>query len=111
MKHCFLIVLLMVVSPAMPAKQSGFDLICHYFEILDIKLQNEEMSGQQKFEFINSRVIKGLSNSNPARETWDVVMYAVPDERYEMFQYTVNEVLGSGWKCDAMNKHIASVSQ
>jgi len=52
-------------------------------------------------------VSKELETNSAARQAWEVIAYAVADERYEMYQATAAELLKSDWQCAFMKKHIA----
>ncbi len=91
------------------AGSSDFDAVCQHFSTLDKKLKSDKLSNKQRREFINGLVAKTLADDSPARQALDVVVYAVPAERYEMFQFTAQEVTGKNWSCESMNKLMDSV--
>lgn len=104
----FVLALLLVSYSAISAK-NDFDRLCDYFEKLDKTPTIKIMSKSQKFAFINQFVAKNLAVNSSARKTWEVVVYAVPDERYDMVQATSMELLKKNWKCNVMKKHISNV--
>ena len=90
---------------------SDFDKICRYFEELDNALAMKKMTNSQKAAFISERVTNNLKVNSSARKTWEVVIYAVPEERYEMVQSTATELLKTNWQCKAMKKHISMTGE
>lgn len=104
----FILVLLLVSYSAISA-ENDFDRLCDYFEKLDKAPTINIMSKSQKFAFINKFVVEGLPVNSSARKTWEVVFYAVPEERYGMVQATSMELLKKSWKCNVMKKHISNV--
>lgn len=104
----FVLVLFLVSFSAISA-ENDFDRLCDYFEKLDKTPTIKIMSRSQKFSFVNEFVVEGLPVTSSARKTWEVVVYAVPDERYDIVQATSMELLNKNWKCNVMKKHISNV--
>ena len=109
MKMLFRMFLLLCMFFPLPvlSAESDFDKMCHYFEELDNTSVINKMSSSQKAEFISKRITKNLKADSAARQTWEVVIYAVPEERYEMVKSTATELLKTKWQCNAMKKHIS----
>ncbi|MFK5914034.1 MAG: hypothetical protein QM484_06640 [Woeseiaceae bacterium] len=109
----FRIVLLLSFFISYPAlsTENDFDKMCNYFKSLDIKLTSNKMTVVQKKEFIDALVVNNLQEDSFARKSWDVVTYAVPEERYCMIKSTAEELLKTDWKCIAMKKHISKTGK
>lgn len=110
MFRLFLLITLLVPFPVFAA-ENDFDKVCSYFEKLDSVLTHKKMTKSQKAKYISALVTKELKVNSSARETWEVVIYAVPEERYEIYKSTAVELLNADWKCDAMKKHIAMAGE
>lgn len=101
-----IVLLCLIISFPAFSYESDFDKLCGYFDMLDKTIANKNMSVSQKAEFIDKRVKKNLEKNSPARQTWEVIIYAVPNERYEMVMSTAHEILKNNWQCDSMKKHL-----
>ena len=101
-----LILSVFISSPVFSA-ENDFDKMCGYYERLDHALAINKMSSSQKTDFINNLVVNNLSENSSARKTWDVIIYAVPEERYDMVKSTAKELLQRDWKCEFMKKYIS----
>lgn len=97
--------------PVACAQQSDFDKLCIYFKNLNQVLENKSLSKIQQLEFINKQVDESIDKDSPARLAWETVVYAMPDERYEIFKYTAEEVSGKSWRCDAMKRNMLTVGE
>ena len=95
------------------AVDNDFDKVCGYFEQLDsILAKNKKvMNNTQQADFISQLVKKELYVNSSAREAWEVIIYAVPEERYGMYKFTAEEILKSSWQCGAMKKHISHTGE
>jgi len=82
--------------------ENDFDKLCGYYKDLSGSSKQELMSKAQNLEFINKKVQKGLKETSQARQAWEVVVYAVPEERYDIFKSTTVELLGTEWACKEM---------
>jgi len=100
-----------ITSFSVYSAENDFDKMCGYFKELDNTLVINKLNQTQREAFINQRVIKNLKVNSPARQTWEVVIYAVPEERYDMVQSTAVELLKTSWRCDAMMKYISTVGK
>jgi len=69
------------------------------------------MTATQKYDFISELVMKELNANSAARQAWEVIGYAVPDERYEIYQSTAEEILKSKWQCASIKKHISNTGK
>jgi len=108
----FKIILLLVFIPLpVNSATNDFDLICNYFEKLDKTLLKKKMTKSQKADFISKLVKDNLDVNSSARKTWEVVLYAVPVERYSMVQSTATELLKTRWQCEVMEKHISMTGE
>lgn len=107
------VLLLLFILVPLPAysEASDFDKMCGYFEKLDNALTTKKMTKSQKAAFISKLVIENLEVNSSARKTWEVVLYAVPEERYEMVQSTATELLKKNWQCDVMKKYISMTGE
>ena len=111
MNSKILVALGCILSFSVFSQGNDFDKFCRYFEMLDKDLAIKSMSDLQKTDFISELVTQNIENNSPARQIWEVIIYAVPDERYEIFQSTANELLKKNWKCYSMKKHILMVGE
>lgn len=106
-----LFLLTIFASFPLHAADNDFDKVCNYFVQLDSVASQRVMSKPQKADFITNRVKKELIEASSARDAWQVIVYAVPEERYEIYKATAEEILDKNWRCDAMQKHIASTGE
>lgn len=90
---------------------NDFDKVCRYFDMLDNALMQKKMSNVQKADYISALVSKELKVNSAARQAWEVIVYAVQDERYEMYKSTAKEILHTDWQCAAMKKHISTTGE
>ena len=109
--RAFVLLIFLLTSLSASAAENNFDKVCGYFEKLDSTLIQAKMTPTQKAKFISALVTKELETDSAARQTWEVLAYAVPVERYEMYQATAAELLKSNWQCDFMKKQIASTGK
>jgi len=98
----YFFVILMLFSTSTCSAENDFDKLCGYFKDLSSSSKQELMTKTQKLEFINKKVQKELNETSSARQAWEVVVYAVPEERYEIFKSTTTELLGTEWSCKEM---------
>lgn len=98
----FFFVTLMLISSLSISAENDFDKLCGYFKDLSAFNNKDKMTKTQRLEFINKRVNKELSETSLARQAWEVVIYAVPEERYALFKSTTVELLGKEWSCNEM---------
>ncbi len=107
-----IILLLCALLPATVFSASNdFDEMCDYFTKLDKTLAIKNMSKSQQTAFINERIIKNLKENSSARKIWEVIIYAVPEERYEMVKSTAIELLHKDWQCKSMKNHISKTGK
>lgn len=103
-----LIAFTLLASSCVTAADNDFDKVCNYFQQLDSLIAKKAMSNSQKADYISKHVNEELKASSPAREAWEVIVYAVPEERYDIYKSTAEEILGKTWRCDSMLKQIAT---
>lgn len=106
--RAFVFFVFLLTPLSVSSAENDFDKVCGYFKKLDHALLQQKMTHTQKANFISGLVTRELETNSAARQAWEVVGYAVPDERYEMYQSTAAELLKSNWQCFFMKKHIAS---
>jgi len=111
MRSYILLFILLLFSFPLYSAENDFDKVCSYFEKLDIELARTKMTKSQKANFINKLVNSELKLNSSARKSWEVIVYAVPEERYDIYQITAVELLKSSWKCDAMKKLIVTTGE
>ena len=92
----------MLFSTTACSAESDFDKLCGYFKELSVSNNKELVTKTLKFKFINEKVQKELIETSSARQAWEVVVYAVPEERYDIFKSTTIELLGTQWSCKEM---------
>jgi hypothetical protein len=85
--------------------------MCIYFDQLNEALVSKKVSAVERMQFIDKIVTEELSEQNTAKQLWEVLKYAVPDERYELFKSTAEEQLGHAWECKSMEKLISSTGK
>jgi len=84
--RALLFFIFLLSSHSVSSAENDFDKVCDFFKKLD----------------------SALIQRNAARQAWEVIGYAVPNERYEIYQSTAKELLKSNWQCSFMEKHISS---
>lgn len=104
------IVFLFLAAPAYSA-ESDFDKVCGYFVKLQTEISNRPLSKDQRADYISKLVNNELHDSSPAREAWELIIYAVPEERYEIYSTSAEEVTGKKWQCKAMEQLISTTGQ
>jgi len=116
MKRIYFIFVLALFSirPAFSADHtslsaSDYDLVCQYFNQLQDVLSKSELTTTERGNFIASHVNKNLKQDSVARALWNVIIYAVPDERYVMFKTTTEEQTKKPWDCASM-KNLAKTA-
>ncbi|CAA0123418.1 Uncharacterised protein [BD1-7 clade bacterium] len=87
---------------------SGFDLVCHYFNELENDDGLSQMSGAERFNFIEQRIKASLPESDYAYLTWDALVLS-PEERYSLFTQAATEVTKQPWSCESMDRLSSSV--
>ena len=90
---------------------SDYDQVCEYFDQLQDEISTKTLTPKQRGQFISDRVNKHLGELSHARELWEVIRYAVPEERYEMFKVTAEEQTGKAWECESMRRLISSAGE
>ena len=98
----YVFVILLLFSTTACSVENDFDKLCGYFKELSAAKNKASMNKSQKFKFINEKVQKELNETSSARQAWEVVVYAVPEERYDIFKSTTTELLGTQWSCKEM---------
>ncbi|MCW8935147.1 MAG: hypothetical protein OQK98_10520 [Gammaproteobacteria bacterium] len=100
----YIFIILMLFSTTSCSAENDFDKLCGYFKELSASSDKASMNKAQKLKFINDRVLKELDDTSNAKQAWDVIVYAVPEERYEIFKSTTTEILGTDWSCKEMQE-------
>ena len=98
----YVFVILMLFSTTACSVENDFDKLCGYFKELSASNKKELMNKTQKLKFINEKVQKELNENSSARQAWEVVVYALPEERYDIFKSTTTEILATEWSCKEM---------
>lgn len=82
---------------------NDFDMVCRYFYELEKLVESEQLTSDQRNDFIMSRLDENLPAS-PARTSWEAVSYAIPEDRYEIYKTGAESALGVDWSCRPMEK-------
>lgn len=90
---------------------SDYDRICGYFDQLKDQISEKILTASKREQFISERVNKGIPQQSDARTLWEVIRYAVPGERYEMFKVTAEEQVGHSWECASMEQLISTTGE
>jgi hypothetical protein len=86
------------------AADNDFDIVCHIFKELQNNPDLDKLSDQQRAAFVAQRINKSLDASSAARISWEAVVSAEPEQRYEIYKSGAEEVLNQSWACEPMNK-------
>lgn len=106
-KKFFIVVILALYATAtVRSSVSDFDKVCGYFENLRIETTSKKLSKTDKLDFINNLVKKELKPDSYARLAWEVVVFAAPEVRYELYKTSAQETTKNTWQCNAMEKLI-----
>ena len=81
---------------------TDFDYVCDSFNELNRHPSLESLSPEDRFTFINKKVIDLPSSSN-ARKVWELLS-ATTDEKYSLFKQAADEVTGNEWSCISMEE-------
>lgn len=109
-KNIIIILLSMLVSVACSAG-NDFDKVCGYFEKLQTQVVKGQFSNNERLDFINVHVRKELDSISAARMAWDVVIYASPDIRYELYKTSAEDAVQEKWQCEAMQRLISTTGK
>jgi hypothetical protein len=101
MKSRLAILLIAVLTPACAQKQKDFDLVCEYFNQLEVQLDQQVMTPLERSEFILDKVVNNLSETSNARIAWEAITNAA-SERYALFVEAAESSGVSHWQCPAM---------
>ncbi len=93
------------------AQQSDFDRVCGYFKGMQKELAKSSMTNKDKAIYITKLVNKNLKVTSPARETFELVMQATAEVRYELYQTSAQEVTKAKWECAAMQKLLPTTGE
>lgn len=95
----------MLVTLTSCGKVNDFDLVCGYFDKLDIKNNKKDLSPEKKYHFINNLVKKNISSNSPAVQSWNAVIAYLPSEgRYNLYKDAAEVTLKKTWQCTSMEK-------
>lgn len=95
---------LLISSFSIHAKESDFNKICHYFQLLEKQKNVGKMSIIERNDFILGKINTNLKTNSNARVAWEAIGSADGSLRYELFQSSAESVVKSKWKCKAMKK-------
>lgn len=102
-KAIILFIALCIYIPTSFAANNDYDKVCSYFTQLQVKLSHHSLTNKQRAAFLNNLINKHLRADNPVRQSWEALLSAVPNQRYEIFKETAKEVGGmSNWQCAPM---------
>lgn len=107
----FLYGLPVVATENASSDEAGYDLICQYFIDLDEVVSKGAVTPVQREQFVSARVNAHIAKQSDPWALWDTIRYAVPEERYEMFKSTVEEITGKAWECKSMEQLISTVGE
>lgn len=83
--------------------KDDFQVVCEYFQELE-KLENiDEMTFEDRNDFILTRIEKNISGS-AVNVSWEAVSYAAPEQRYEIFKMGAESELNKVWDCSSMER-------
>lgn len=86
------------------AEMNDFDMVCGYFQELSKQANVDKMSHLERNDFIVSKINKNLPDKSNAKSAWQAISAAVAEQRYELYQSSVESVLKKKWQCNAMEK-------
>ena len=114
--YLLMAVILVYAGPAFPGgidpePASDYDQVCRYFDQLQNEISSKTLTPKQRGQFISDRVAMHLEEQSHARELWEVIRYAVAEERYEMFKVTAEEQTGKTWSCKSMRQLASSAGE
>jgi len=110
-KNILSILSLLLISGPVLSANNDFNTVCGYFDKLHMELSNRQLSKIERRNYISSLVKKGLSSDSAARSAWEVVIYAVPEQRYDLYKTSAEETTNKKWQCDSMEKLIATAGE
>lgn len=88
---------------------SDFDKTCEFFVELSKSPGIDQMSANDKHVFIMERM--NTLEDGDAKAAWNAITYAVPEEKYELFEQVAHDSEGSkDWHCSAMKLLVPSVN-
>ena len=103
MKSNMFAALLCVVSiSGCSEKEKDFDLVCDYFNQLEIQLNQKVMTPSEKGNFILEKVMNNLSQESDAAIAWNAIAAAEPSERYNLFVSAAESSGIMNFRCPAM---------
>jgi len=100
-----------LVSSSAIATGSDFDKVCGYFENLQVEISKRNLSKTERKNFITNLVEKELKADSAARQAWEVVFFAVPEVRYELYKTSAEDASKYKWHCKAMEKLIPTTGK
>jgi hypothetical protein len=102
----FFILLLMAFISGCARDERDFNLLCDYFNELDLHLEKQELAPEVRWAFIQERVINNLPETSNARTAWIAISSASPEFRYELFVEAAKSVGLPNWQCPALQKWV-----
>lgn len=103
--------ILICFSLTAASAENDFDIVCGIFSVLQNKSDLAKLSPQQRGAFVIERVKNNLDVTSNARVSWEAIVSAVPNQRYEIFKYGAEEVLGKPWTCRPMEQLAATAGE
>lgn len=103
-----LIIFIFVVLTACSQK-NDFDTLCTYFDLLEKETKLNEMTAQDKFNYINNLIKLNLKLDSDARVSWNAIVNLAAEKRYQMF---IEAAYGSSkktWQCSSMKMIIGAL--
>ena len=88
---------------------NDFDRVCHYFEALEKSPKQENLSSQERNQFILKKINQNLDPHSDAKIAWEAISRATSEQRYELFKSGAESALKNNWECSAM-KRLANVT-
>ncbi|GLQ33587.1 hypothetical protein [Litoribrevibacter albus] len=87
---------------------SDFDKTCEFFVELSQSPGIDWMSANDKNIFIMERM--NTLEDGDAKAAWNAITYAVPEEKYELFEQVAHDSEGGkDWQCSAMKVLVPSI--
>lgn len=90
---------------------NDFDRVCLYFDRLGERVEEETIPSNEQAGFIMNLVENNVEASSPAREALELVLYAEPDVRYEMYSEAAFDSLNQDWSCEPMEELLPSLEK
>lgn len=103
---CLLFLLVLVASCS---QVNDFDMLCSYFDKLELEENIDKLMPQEKYKYINDLVESGLPISSDARISWQAIVNLNAEKRYFMFIEAAESSLKEPWQCNSMKNLIQDI--